>query len=408
MYFNKTTELPVEMNTKTITLSATYLIQVYAGLLELDSEAFCQSTLVLLNCLSDPAVKGTGRSKISTKQKTTEKILKVDFMRSAEAQGSPVKSEEAAEILQSIVDMLHLDPNSPESKAKVVRARKLTLFLTLELWRLVVKSAVHVHNHVIQRGMESARQLIHGQKGKLPPPSEKALLSFREEISKTSSEYQAVIAMFGHFCTNRELMKIHGGFLKAGCLMALMENGLGLISWTIQAATSVGKDPFDFVRIVADDSVEKSARKFLEFFAKRQHDSWPVSRLLEDTAFKTYSTHGNDLWCLMCAYLVLKDAHILIPRIPQFSRSQNVYEQARLYAEDIRAMLRDPTQSIPLFAEGMRLKNVRIQRSRFREEMNREPPLIPTWGEEMREAIPQADRAPDQDADARTVLTDER
>lgn len=139
--------------------------------------------------------------------------------------------------------------------------------------------------------MESARQLIHGQKGKLPPPAESALTGFKEEISKTSEEYQSVIAMFGHFCEDLELMKEHGGFLKAGCLMALMENGLGLISWTIQAAEAVGKSPFEPVRIVADDSVEQSARRFLTFFGEKQHRTWPVSRLLEETAYKTYATH---------------------------------------------------------------------------------------------------------------------
>lgn len=190
--------------------------------------------------------------------------------------------------------------------------------------------------------------------------------------------------------------------------MALMENGLGLISWTIQAATSLGKTAFEFVQLVADDSVEQSARKFLEFFSTKQHGSWPISRLLEETAFKTYSTHGNDLWCLMCAYLVLKDANILIPRIPQFSRSQNSYEQARQYAEAIRAMLSDPAQSIPLFAEGMRLKKVRMQRAKFREEMEREPPQVPAWGEDLRDEIPRVLHNQEREPDTQTVLTDER
>lgn len=116
-YFQKTLELmPNELDAKTISLCATYLIRVYSGLLDLDSEAFCQSTLVLLSWLDDSKVKGTGKTKISNKQQTDTKITKVDFIRSADAQGSPLKSEAAAEILQNIVDMLLLDPNDPESK----------------------------------------------------------------------------------------------------------------------------------------------------------------------------------------------------------------------------------------------------------------------------------------------------
>lgn len=211
-YYAKTVELmPTELDSKTISLCATYLIRVYSGLIALDSEVFCQSTLVMLSWLGGSKVVGTRKLLISSKKQTEAKITTIDFMRTADAQGSPLKSEAAAEILQRIIDMLLLDPNDPQTKPTLLRARKLTLFLTLELWRLVVKSPVHVHNHVIQRGMESARQLIHGQKGKIPPPSDKTMVSFLEEISKTSPEYQAVIAMFGYFCGDLDLMKQHGG-----------------------------------------------------------------------------------------------------------------------------------------------------------------------------------------------------
>lgn len=110
--------MPEDLSSKTLTHCAVYLIRVYSGQMELDSEIFCQSTLVLLNWLGGNKVKGRGNLKMSAKHQTSDRIPPVVFIRSPDAQGSPLKSDAAAEILQGIIDMLLTRPQRSFNKTE--------------------------------------------------------------------------------------------------------------------------------------------------------------------------------------------------------------------------------------------------------------------------------------------------
>lgn len=103
------------------------------------------------------------------------------------------------------------------------------------------------------------------------------------------------------------------GLLKAGGMLSLADNGLGLISWTMKAAEKMGVELGTYMSVIlVNQALISSMRRLLEFIQVNERQvTWPWCRLFEDTALFDYSTKRNKDAATLSALVVMGNVEAL-------------------------------------------------------------------------------------------------
>lgn len=104
------------------------------------------------------------------------------------------------------------------------------------------------------------------------------------------------------------------GLLKAGGMLALADNGLGLVSWTGKADEKMGVEVGIYMTsILVTPSVMESMHKLLQFMTREDPGvTWPWCRLFTESALFDLSTKKNKDATVLSALVVLGDPTVLI------------------------------------------------------------------------------------------------
>ena len=113
------------------------------------------------------------------------------------------------------------------------------------------------------------------------------------------------------------------GYLKAGCLLTLGENGLGAINWTFKAWSNLEiidpKDRQDFMKMMMTGMTGISAGRVWTFMNQKHPLGWPYARLFSQTALCDLSSRANRCYVLTCIYISLGEhADEKLDMMPQF------------------------------------------------------------------------------------------
>lgn len=202
----------------------------------------------------------------------------------------------------------------------------LTAFTAMNMFRAVKKDKQNVFQHMPTSGTNSYNSLFGAVlKMKIPPPAPEYVDLFAAHFPGNGQKTRAFLAMFVSAWIKHNAYSSMLGVLKASGMLALSENGLGLISWTYKAATKCNVDLGDLLSTcLLNESFFSQVRKLLKFLKgeANQGKTWPWCRLFVDTALAEYSTKRNLDPCAVCAWIELDFDEEVVKGLLQFSEKK--------------------------------------------------------------------------------------
>lgn len=189
----------------------------------------------------------------------------------------------------TVVELVSTDIGSRnqdwEDEAK--KFMDLGSFLALNVLRYNKKDDQATGVHITEQAHKTLESLSQWDKGELPAPALDFIKHFKSRFSTESESYKELLAcpVYLLIKTQNEELK---GFLKAGCLLALSENGLGALNWIHKAwaahgLTDIG-ERHNFMQLIMNGLTGPSAASVWEFLNTKQAPGWPFARLFKQAA----------------------------------------------------------------------------------------------------------------------------
>lgn len=190
----------------------------------------------------------------------------------------------------------------------------LTSFIMLNCLRLIKKESTCLNYHMSESGTHSFQSLYQGWlKFNIPPPGGNFPVFFQNTFPGNDPDSKNLFA-----CLVNGWLKHKGdndfiGLLKAGGMLSLADNGLGLISWTMKAAEKMGVELGTYMNItLVNQAIIASMQRLLMFInSNRNQTTWPWCRLFEETALFDFSTKRNKDAATLSALVVMGEAAAL-------------------------------------------------------------------------------------------------
>lgn len=190
----------------------------------------------------------------------------------------------------------------------------LTCFIMLNCLRLIKKEATCLNFHMPEAGTHSFQSLYQGWfKFSIPPPGGNFPLFFQNTFPGNDPDSKQLFACLVNGWMKNKDDNDYIGLLKAGGMLSLADNGLGLISWTMKAAEKMGVELGTYMSVIlVNQAIISSMRRLLEFIQGNENQiTWPWCRLFEETALFDYSTKRNKDAAALSALVVMGDVAAL-------------------------------------------------------------------------------------------------
>lgn len=202
--------------------------------------------------------------------------------------------------------------------------------IVLNLLRFQKKEVSATLAHMVNRLGPNLRSLLKWKGPNPPMPANKFIGSVLNFVSADSDEYKHLIAIpivclvdLQKSKRNQDLQ----GFLKAGCLLALSENGLGALNWVFKMWTTLGANNNDMRKEVLEMFLNRltgtSASEIWAFINKPKGTGWPFCRIFETTALAGLAMKNHIPLSLVCIHICLgNESMARIQEMPQLQQSR--------------------------------------------------------------------------------------
>lgn len=194
---------------------------------------------------------------------------------------------------------------------------------------------------------------------KIPPPSEPYCKIFLDHYPQTGNSAKALLAYtIQAWVISQTTVSEHKetikGFLKAGCILALAENGLGAISWTLKAARSLHVDVGTYLLycMVTSSMETQVARIHALLKNKDRGNTWPFCRLFQESALCDLSNDKCPELSIIGALLSM-ETYRQAEDLQQFSKLRSLFPSMREYADVLRDLLRPSIPDSAVTSEGL-------------------------------------------------------
>lgn len=195
------------------------------------------------------------------------------------------------------------------------RLINLTSFIMINCLRLIKKEATCLDHHMPESGTHSFQSLYDGWlKLTIPPPGGNFAVKFQVCFPGNDSDSKRLFACLVNEWRSHSSNNDFIGLLKAGGMLALADNGLGLVSWTAKAAEKMGVEVGTYMTsILVTPSIIESMQRLLTFMTRENPGvTWPWCRLFTETALFDLSTKKNKDASILSALVVLGDPNLLM------------------------------------------------------------------------------------------------
>lgn len=207
----------------------------------------------------------------------------------------------------------------------------LICFIMLNCLRLIKKESTCLNTHMPESGTHSFQSLYQGWlKLTIPPPGGNFPIYFQNTFPGNDSDPKQLIACLVNGWLAHSDIHNYLGMLKAGGMLSLADNRLGLISWTVKAAEKMGVELGTYMTaVLVNQALIASMRRLLEFINQNTNQkTWPWCRLFEESALFDYSTKRNKDATVLSALVVMGDESAL----SQMAQFKEMDVQIRRYS----------------------------------------------------------------------------
>lgn len=190
----------------------------------------------------------------------------------------------------------------------------LTCFIMLNCLRLIKKESTCLNSHMPESGTHSFQSLYQGWlKLTIPPPGGNFPIYFQNTFPGNDLDSKQIFACLVNGWIAHSDNHNYLGLLKAGGMLSLADNGLGLISWTVKAAEKMGVELGTYMTaVLVNQALIASMRRILDFINQNTNQkTWPWCRLFEESALFDYSTKKNKDATVLSALVVMGDESAL-------------------------------------------------------------------------------------------------
>lgn len=210
------------------------------------------------------------------------------------------------------MEMIKLADGDMTERSKMIN---LVSFIMINCLRLIKKESTCLDNHMPESGTHSFQSLYDGWlKLPIPPPGGNFSSRFQTSFPGNDTDSKRLFACLVNEWTSHTNDNDFIGLLKAGGMLALADNGLGLVSWTGKAAEKMGVEVGTYMTsILVTPSIIESMQRLLTFMTRsRPGITWPWCRLFTDSALFDLSTKKNKDATVLSALVVLGDPATMI------------------------------------------------------------------------------------------------
>lgn len=152
----------------------------------------------------------------------------------------------------------------------VQEAMNIAGFMVLNMIRITKKGTDYITLHMIESASRSYTSLYAPKiQVTLPPPCSIYVRDVESHFSQSNQAslniYALCVSSWLHWTDQNDQNIL--GVLKAGCMLSLSENGLGLIGWVGKAAETFRVDPLTLLKhLFFSNALKDQAVRFLDFF----------------------------------------------------------------------------------------------------------------------------------------------
>lgn len=186
----------------------------------------------------------------------------------------------------------------------------LTGFIMSTCLRLIKKESTCLDHHMMESGTHSFQSLYDGWlKLTIPPPGGNFPVLFQATFPGNDTDSKRLFACLVNEWVDHKNDNNFTGLLKAGGMLSLADNGLGLVSWTAKAAENMVVELGRYMSsVLVNPAMISSMKRLLHFMStETQQVTWPWCRLFDESALFDLSTKRNKDAAVLSALVVLGD-----------------------------------------------------------------------------------------------------
>lgn len=145
--------------------------------------------------------------------------------------------------------------------------------------------------------------------GEFPPPSSSLESSLGNKLShKEHQEVRRIVVAITYIaCFQPEELRLDvDKHLKASCLLALMETGLGPLHWLLEACAAQGVEPKVLLETIQSGPIKESGKLlagFLIWTKREKQVTWKFSQLIDDAVLTDLAVKKHPLFTWTMTYL---------------------------------------------------------------------------------------------------------
>lgn len=263
----------------------------------------------------------------------------------------------------------------------------MAAFLTINMFRSFKKDIKTLGPHMINNVSKSFLSLFKVEIGaKFPPPSLRYCDLFSDHFPQSSMSARNFMAytVKSWVLSQQNKEAIHDsvrGVLKAGCILALAENGLGAISWTLKAAKVLKVSVSTYlIHCMMSPAMERQVTRIAEIL--RDHNrgfTWPFCRLFDESALCDLSNDHCPEMSMIGALIGMGD-YTKAQELQQFSKLKSLFPSMIKHANALKAILSPDIPDSASSKEGLRVLQY-MQRTEILEGTGRIPRITASMGE---------------------------
>lgn len=163
---------------------------------------------------------------------------------------------------------------------------------------------------MMESGTHSFQSLYDGWlKLTIPPPGGNFPILFQATFPGNDTDSKRLFACLVNEWVDHKNDNNFTGLLKAGGMLSLADNGLGLVSWTAKAAEKMVVELGRYMSaVLVNPAMISSMKRLLHFMStETQQVTWPWCRLFDESALFDLSTKRNKDAAVLSALVVLGD-----------------------------------------------------------------------------------------------------
>jgi hypothetical protein len=221
----------------------------------------------------------------------------------------------------------------------------VTAFLGLNVMRYLKKDPQDTSSHIVTSGLKAVNTLFALELDSLPIPHLNLTQKLEHSFSLKPFVQKQMLGFLVHMYLKLYMNPNIRGFLAAGCLLALGDNGLGAISWAQRAMKALGlKDDEGhrlFFECMCNELMAGSSLKVWQFLCRPDlPETYGFARLFNQNALIDFSTQRKKEFVLACVFIALgEQAEETLEKFAQFKDMQAGKDQIHDFAKNVVAYI---------------------------------------------------------------------